>query len=86
MIDSVFSQLSGRLDRVPKLLPNPAKDKKVVLGVILDDYQYSGFKIVHPLISSIIPNSPAERAGGSSPKNDIIFKLDNEESMSSRID
>lgn len=75
-LDSVFSQMSGRLNLAFKPT-SPVKDK-VVLGVMIDDFTNTNdLKIVHPVVSSIIPNSPAEHAGLL--KNDIIFKLDNEE-------
>lgn len=51
---------------------------KILLGIMIDDYSNThDLKMVHPIVSNVIENSPAFEAGLH--KNDIIFKLDGEE-------
>lgn len=51
---------------------------KILLGIMIDDYSNTqDLKMVHPVVSNVIENSPAFEAGLQ--KNDAIFKLDGEE-------
>ncbi len=75
-LDNIFNKLSQSFGQ--NLTGISSQDNKVVLGVMIDDYNNTNdLRVTHPIISNIISGSPAEEAGLL--KNDIIFKLDNEE-------
>lgn len=75
-LDKVLRQLTIRLGDSTGLT-YPSGDK-ILLGIVIDDYSNTqDLKYVHPIVSNVIPNSPAAEAGLL--KNDIIFKVDQEE-------
>lgn len=71
MIESMFKDLTYETQK-------PSAAQKAVLGVVIDDYTRINDKNeVHPIISEVIKNSSAEKAGLE--KNDIIYKMDDKE-------
>lgn len=75
-LDNVFNKLSQNLSQ--DFTNFSFQDDKVVLGIMIDDYNNTNdLRVTHPIISNIVTSSPAEEAGLL--KNDIIFKLDNDE-------
>ncbi len=70
---------TDKMDSLISFFNNPdfpsLNKRKVALGVMIyENNESQNLKYDHPLISNVIPNSPAEKAGLK--KSDVLYKLD----------